>query len=330
MTRSRTHSAGPGRVWAIVLAGGEGKRLAPLTRAVYGHQVAKQFAALGTSRSFLQETMDRIRPLIPPARTLVVVSQADAPLAADQLLGFPGVQIVLQPTNRGTTVGVLLPLAHVLAQDPDALVAIFPCDHRFRRERVFLEALRQALIVARTARRGVVLLGAAPESAAPDLGWILPGRASPERVRSRPVKRFVEKPSPDVCWDLLRQGALWNTLIIAARARCLWRAARRHAPQVALPMVRYAATLGTARSEQLLAEVYARLPASDLSRNILQHARGLRVVPLVDSGWCDCGTPERLFQTLGPLESERLRRAYEGPGRGAADHAGRHRQPLLA
>jgi mannose-1-phosphate guanylyltransferase len=260
----------------------------------------------------------------------VVVSRADAQVAADQLAGFPGVQIVLQPTNRGTTVGVLLPLAHVLARDPDGVVAIFPCDHRFRRERLFLDAVRRALTAARAARGGVILLGAAPENAAPDLGWILPGRASSDGVRSRTVKRFVEKPSPDACWELLRQGGLWNTLIIAARARSLWRAARRHAPQVTLPLVRYAASLGTARSEQLLAEVYARLPASDLSRDILQHARGLRVVPLVDSGWCDCGTPERLLQTLGPLESTRLRRAYERPGRGADGHAERRRQPLLA
>src|SRR5689334_11977026 len=120
-----------GKLWAIVLAGGEGKRLAALTRAVYGRDVPKQFAALGSKRSFLQETMLRISALVPAARTLVVVSQTHARLADEQLADFPGVEIVLQPANLGTTAGVMLPLAHVLARDPEAIIAIFPCDHRF-------------------------------------------------------------------------------------------------------------------------------------------------------------------------------------------------------
>lgn len=298
-------------MWAIVLAGGEGKRLAALTRAVYGHDVPKQFAALGTQRSFLQETMDRIAPLVPPARTFVVVSEVHARLAADQLAAFADVQLVLQPTNRGTTAGVLLPLAHVLHRDPEALVAVFPCDHRFRRDDLFREAVQRALAVA-AARGRLVLVGARPESAAPDLGWIVPGRAAtPHRLGDRTVRRFVEKPPPEVCAQLLQEGALWNTLVIAARARSLWRAARRRVPRVALPLARYRRALGTASAARILDDIYATLPASDLSKELLQRAGGLRVVPLIDSGWCDCGTPERLFQTLDRLEARRLRSAYE-------------------
>jgi mannose-1-phosphate guanylyltransferase len=297
--------------------------LAALTRAVYGYDMPKQFAALGTGRSFLQETMDRIASLVPPARTFVVVSRAHAKLAAEQLAGFAGVHVVLQPTNLGTTAGVLLPLVHVLHRDPDALVAVFPCDHRFLREEVFRESVQRALFSAGTARGGLVLVGATPESAAPDLGWIVPGRpTASDRLGPRIVRRFVEKPPEQECRELLRQGGLWNTFVIAARGRSLWRAARRYAPQVALPLARYSRSLGTGASERCLDEAYEAIPVSDLSRDVLERARDLRVVPLVDSGWCDCGTPERLFQTVSPREAERLRRAYESWGENRSGRGG--------
>jgi mannose-1-phosphate guanylyltransferase len=305
--KPRSFTAG-GKLWGIVLAGGEGTRLAGLTRAVYGHNVPKPFAALGSDRTFLEETLDRIAPLVPRDRTLVVVSEAHADLAREQLADYPGVRLILQPTNRGTTAGVLLPLVHVLAADPEALVAVFPCDHRFRRKDVFLEAVRAAVAAAREPRAGVTLVGAAPQSAAADLGWIVPRRSRPSTSWRR-VSCFVEKPSSEASWALLRRGGLWNTLVLAARAAVLWRAAERHVPLVAGPLARYRAALPGAAADKLLREIYETLPASDLSRDLLQVARGLRVVPMIDSGWSDCGTPERLFGWLGPREARRLRLA---------------------
>jgi mannose-1-phosphate guanylyltransferase len=268
--------------------------------------VPKQFAALGRERTFLQETMDRIAPLVSPARTVVVVSQTHAGLTARQLAGYPGTRIVLQPRNTGTTAGVLLPLAHILAEDPKAVVTIFPCDHRFRRQAAFVAAVRRAVSAARDTRGGIVLVGAAPESALDDLGWIVPGRAR-ARGRSVSVRRFVEKPPQELTWELLRHGGLWNTMMIAARAPALWKAVLRHAPAVAAPLARYVKAIGTSKADEVLGEIYLRLPSSDLSEDVLQVTRGLHVVRLIDSGWCDCGTPERLFDSLAPAEAERLR-----------------------
>jgi mannose-1-phosphate guanylyltransferase len=325
-TRSRRRRGAGGRLWAIVLAGGEGSRLAPLTRAVYGWDLPKQFAALGDERSFLQQTMDRIAPLVPLARTVVVVSQGHARLAETQLGGYPGTRLVLQPANTGTTAGVLLPLAHILAADPTALVTIFPCDHRFRRPTAFLTAVRRAVSAARDSRGGIVLIGATPESALADLGWIVPGRA-PAGRHALGVKCFVEKPRQERIWELLHQGGLWNTMVIAARGRALWKAVHRHVPAVAGPLGRYAETIGTPRAEEVLGQVYLRLPSSDLSEDVLQVARGLEVVPMVDSGWSDCGTPERLFRSLDRAESDRLRQACRRRSVGGLDGSRRWRVP---
>jgi len=87
-TRFRTTGT-PGddteRLWAIVLAAGDGKRLAPLTRALYGRELPKQFAVLHRGRSLLQTTMDRVAPLVPPERTVVVVGRAHEGLARRQI-----------------------------------------------------------------------------------------------------------------------------------------------------------------------------------------------------------------------------------------------------
>src|SRR5437870_2584846 len=98
------------RLRAIVLAGGEGSRLAPLTRRIYGVPVPKQFASLTGERTLLQQTLARISPLFPPARTLVVAPRSHAGTALTQLGLHPGVDLLLQPANRGTGPGILLPL----------------------------------------------------------------------------------------------------------------------------------------------------------------------------------------------------------------------------
>lgn len=145
------------RLWTIVLAAGEGARLAPLTERLYGAPLPKQFAVLAGDRSLLQATVDRLMPLVPPSRTVIVVPVAHEALAREQACkryGSAGpVRIVAQPANRGTGPGVMLPLAHVLALDPGARVIVTPSDHHYRDA----EALRSSRAVLENANElGVV------------------------------------------------------------------------------------------------------------------------------------------------------------------------------
>lgn len=109
----------------------------------------------------------------------------------------------MQPCNRGTAAGVLLPLFAVLARDREARIALFPSDHHVQSEGTLRIAIQQALEGIRDGSGEVALLGMTPDAAVSDYGWILP---EPGPGRLRRVQRFVEKPEPPVCAELLADG----------------------------------------------------------------------------------------------------------------------------
>jgi mannose-1-phosphate guanylyltransferase len=292
-TRPRRANA----LWSIVLAAGQGKRLAPITRALCGRWLPKQYVALTTRRTLIQETVERVAPLVPPMRTVAVVSEQDQAIARTQLADYPGVEIVPQPQDRGTAAGLLLGLAHVRARDPQADVAIFPADHHVQFPLAWANALRQTRFAAHIASSGIALMGAPADRPATDLGWIVPGARLSATFASE-VREFVEKPPFEQARRLLSAGGLWNTMVVVGRVSALWRLARGHIPAVTQHFERYLAALSNRRAYQLLTLHYQRMPVADLSRHVLQVASGLAVVPVVGSGWFDCGTPERLTDWL--------------------------------
>jgi mannose-1-phosphate guanylyltransferase len=304
------------REWAIVLAAGEGQRLARVTRALYGRDVPKQFAALDGEQTMLQQTMARAARLTSVARTLVVVAGSQGALAREQLAICPGARLVEQPRNAGTLAGLLLPLAHVLHETPDASVVVYPSDHHVGRLAPFVASIRDALAAIARAPARVVLVGASADRPATDLGWILPGHTLAPGEGVRAVECFVEKPAPSSAAHLLASGALWNTLVIAMDGAAFWDGALSAQPALARPFERYRASVGTAREPDVLREIYAELPTLDLSRDFLAKRPGLGVVELSDAGWSDCGTPERLFETLS--HAGNLERLLARLGAGAA------------
>src|SRR5690242_13068677 len=107
------NGAAVSNTWGIVLAGGSGRRLAPLTTRLYGEAIPKQFAVLCGRRSLLQQTIRRMSSLIPPSRIVVVVPRDHDELARAQLASFQDTHVITQPEDRGTGPGLALPLAWI-------------------------------------------------------------------------------------------------------------------------------------------------------------------------------------------------------------------------
>jgi mannose-1-phosphate guanylyltransferase len=289
--------------WAIVLAAGEGSRLRELTTAS-GIATPKQFCSLRGGRSLLGDALARAARIVPRKRIVVVVAEEHQRFWERDLAGFPAENIVVQPRNRGTAAGILLPALAVLERDPEARLAFLPSDHFVAKEYVLESALRLALESLDETDGSLTLLGITPDSPESGYGWIVP--AASNRLL-RPVERFVEKPEPRTTLELFAAGALWNSFLFAVDGRALLRLYREHLPKM-LDAFHHAYAATDARSTHLAA-LYATLEASDFSRDLLQGERErLRLEIVPPCGWTDLGTPARVAACLAAFRVEPLLR----------------------
>lgn len=284
--------------YVIILAGGEGRRLASLTRALYGSDLPKQFAVLAGERSLLQTTIERATALTTLDRISVVVTAHHEALAREQLAPYLGVDLVVQPRNLDTGPGMLLPLVRILARAPTARVVFLPSDHYIANVEPIHRALRGASRGALAER--IALVGVAPTGPEIEYGWIVRGARIP-RSTAHEVSHFREKPTPTEADALWQAAGLWNTFIQTGPAHTFWGLATRHMPRHAAALARYATADGS-EERMLLEEVYRAMPSANFSCEVLARAGSLAVLPVAGSGWSDWGSPARVFASLAGTE----------------------------
>jgi mannose-1-phosphate guanylyltransferase len=286
------------QAWAVVLAAGDGTRLAALTTDERGHSVPKQFCSLQGHGSLLEDAVRRAGRVTRRDRICVIVADHHRRYWQRALAGFPAENVFVQPRNRGTANGILLSTLCVLARDPQARLIFLPADHFVRDERSMSRSLRALAALPRHHPAELLLLGIEPDQADPDLGYIVPGDClAPGTHR---VARFAEKPPLDVAQALLMEGALWNSFIFAAHGRTMLELLRARLPACveALSQVVAAPSCDTAPG-RALRERYEHLPSADFSRSVIEGAENrLRVLKSPHCGWSDLGTPKRVAATL--------------------------------
>ncbi len=293
--RSTQHGlAGSARPWVVILAAGEGKRLRSLTRDGRGTVVPKQYWRFGGENSMLSSTLLRARHLTTPDRIVAVVDSRHDVWWKEQLRELPRDNVIVQPFNRGTAAGILLPMLHVYRRDPDARAVVFPSDHGVEHEDRLWVALWRALLAVKYEPEHLVLLGMEPDAPHPELGWIIPK----DQAEVAPVVAFVEKPDSDGARSLFESGALCSSFMFAGTARAVLRAIDRSEP--ALLQLFLEEMLDSSFGEhKRLAALYELLPEVDFSRHVLpMFPEALRVLRVQDCGWTDLGTPERLWRWL--------------------------------
>jgi mannose-1-phosphate guanylyltransferase len=193
-------------VWALVLAGGEGKRLHALTTRPGGTPVPKQFCSLRGERSLIEEAIARGSALVDTERICVIVGAAHRHwwLQSAALKRLPANNLIVQPRGRGTAVGILYAVLHIATKDPDAVIVLLPSDHHVADEGALRESLVAALQRTRQGAGSPVLLGLEPDRADTELGYIVPGARDPSGGYR--VRRFVEKPDISAARALVDGG----------------------------------------------------------------------------------------------------------------------------
>jgi mannose-1-phosphate guanylyltransferase len=296
------------RTWALVLAAGDGTRLASLTTDASGRSVPKQFCSLNGGRSLLEDALHRARRIVPRDRLCAIVAADHRRYWQRTLWALPASNVIVQPRNCGTANGILLAVLSILERDPLARIVFLPADHHVRDESALGGSLREAATLLTRNPDGLALIGIEPEEADPELGYIVPGARL--RDGTRAVERFVEKPEVNVARQLLAGGALWNSFIFAAGGPALIGMLRERMADAVDAMATALARDARLGTRTALDELYRDLPLIDFSRGVVQSAEAqLRVITAPACGWSDLGTPKRVADALKRLEHERLERA---------------------
>ena len=291
--------AGSGAFWAVIPAGGAGTRLWPLSRAAQ----PKFLLALTGDRSLLQATADRLAPLAPPERTLVVCGGAHAPSIARQLPEVPAGNILVEPMPKGSGPAIALAAALIARQDPTAVMGSFAADHDVRHPDAFLAAVATARSAAEAG--WLVTIGLTPTSPHTGYGYIertdevIP---LPDRKHGAPpayhAARFVEKPDRARAEAFLASGRFcWNASMFLWRVDTLLGELARLQPALAAGIAEIAAAWETPAAEATLARVWPTLPEVTIDHGVMEHADRIAVVP-AELGWSDIGDWHGLGELL--------------------------------
>lgn len=272
-----------------------------------GDALPKQYVYFGGTRSLLEQTFDRVERLLPPERVFTVAGHSHLQFAEarDQLeCRIPGT-VILQPENKETAPGLLLPLLYLEARYPDAVVGVFPSDHCIDREGLFMGYVDLAFRMVEINSTSLVLLGVEPQHVEREYGYIIPSPVGPSRPLSgaRRVLRFVEKPTPDSAQELAERGGLWNTMVMAFRPKTVLDVVARVAPSLRRAFDRIRRAIGTPQEHGVVEDVYRNLEPVNFSRTVLEAIPGRRspsllVLPVRGVGWSDWGSEQRILSAL--------------------------------
>jgi len=271
-------------VYAVVLAGGGGTRLWPLSRP----ERPKPFLRLLGDGTLIQQTVARLSPLVSPQDVYVVTDRRHLPLVAEQLPDVPELNVLAEPIGRNTAVAVAL-AAEGIARPDDEVMIVLPADAHVADEAGFRDALAAAAEVARGG--SLVTLGVTPDRPETGYGYVL-ARPPAREVAGRPtfaVDRFVEKPTAEGAAELIATGlASWNAGIFAWTGATIRESLERYAPDIVGPL---RAVFGADGPHDLDAE-YPGLRATSIDYAVMEPASiagGVAVVPM-DVGWSDLGS----------------------------------------
>ena len=282
------------RRWGVILAGGDGKRLLPLTRQITGDERPKQFCALTGEETLLDQTRRRVARTVPRGQTLLVLTRTHERFYSSQVAGIAAGRLVVQPYNHGTAPAIAWSLIRLRRADPDGLVAFFPSDHHFGDDDAFVVSIESAFRQAESDAARVVLLGVTPNAPEESYGWIEPGKPLASSGVFQ-VRRFWEKPSRKIASQLMRRGCLWNSFIMIGRISTFLSLIRKTLPSLLTAL--------ESRDDGALSGSYSSIPAANFSSDVLAACpAALSVLRAPALGWSDLGEPQRVLSVIKSRE----------------------------
>lgn len=291
---------------ALVLAGGEGKRLRPFIHLLRRDLLPKQYVNFIGRRSMLEHTIARAEKIAPRRNVFTIINKSHLVFAdVRRQIGnrHPGT-VIVQPQNRETAPGILLALMHIVKRHPNSLVTILPSDHFVLEEDELVKPLKAAGRWVKRDPSRLALIGIEPDRDESEYGYIVP-RRSPKRRGDRvfEISSFVEKPDYHTAQRLARDGALWNTMIMVAKTGTLLELMRCLLPALFDAFQAVYNAIGTPDEQMVAEDIYEKLPPINFSKEILEPAARspfakLVTLPVRDVLWSDWGSECRIMEVL--------------------------------
>jgi mannose-1-phosphate guanylyltransferase len=281
-------------LYAVIMAGGVGSRLWPRSRWAS----PKQFLDLIGSQTMIQETVERIEPLIPLERVLTVVSQEHTETVRTQVPGLPEENILVEPGPRGTAPCIGLAAVVLQRRDPEAIMAVCPADHVIVEGAGFRRAIRAG---AELAQEGyLVTLGIAADHPHTGYGYIQRGSRLGERngLPTYQVQRFTEKPDAEQAQRFVdSQEYYWNGGIFVWKAATILAEMDNLLPSLYTGLQQVIQDWDSTRRREVLTAVWDHVPRTTIDYGVMEKAKQVAVVP-VDIGWDDVGNWSTLSKLL--------------------------------
>jgi mannose-1-phosphate guanylyltransferase len=281
-------------LYALIMAGGTGSRLWPLSR----EDRPKQLLPLIGERTMFQVAVERLAPLFTPARIFVVAGRKHMDLLKAQDSGIPDENFVVEPMGRGTAPAIALGAIHLRRRDPDAIMAVLTADHHIADEAGFRRVLAAAAQVA--GRGHLVTLGVTPDYPATGYGYIERGETveSVDNMLAYSVVAFREKPSAIVAERFLADGRhSWNSGMFIWRVDRFLVELARTMPEFSTQLEQIDRALGGAEEAETLAAIWPRVASQTVDYGVMEKARDVVVIP-IDIGWSDVGSWASLMEIL--------------------------------
>ncbi len=285
--------------FAVIMAGGGGTRLWPISRKKH----PKHVLPLLGERTLFQSSLDRLKGFIPAERILVVTTSSQAEELKKQAPQLSQENFLIEPEPRGTASVVGLAAVVIKKFDPEAVMIVLTSDHYIRNDDLFRLVMRAAVQVAQ--KKYLVTLGISPTFPATGYGYIKRDAALPEKFEY-PVYRvlqFIEKPDEAKARIMLASGDhSWNSGMFIWRVDRILDEFTRQMPELKKSLDRIGAAWGSPEMNAVLLSEWPRLKPETIDYGIMEHATDVAVLPAGGLDWSDVGSWDSLFDVLLPDE----------------------------
>jgi mannose-1-phosphate guanylyltransferase len=276
--------------YGLIMAGGRGTRFWPRSRKRNAKQVLRFFG----ERSLIQQTVDRLKAVIPPENIWIVTNEYLRAEISTQLPEVPKQQIIAEPAQRNTAPCIAL-TAKILADiDPKAVMGVFPADHLILKESRFRNFVKAAFRAAEADK--VVVLGLQPRWAETGYGYIeFPKKSTPGGTDTLPVTSFREKPDGKTAKKFVKRGNFyWNAGMFFWRPSIVLELMRHHQPKTAT-LLDGLPTFGSRQFTKKLSEIYPNCENISVDYALIEKTEKVEGLALDDIGWNDVGSWDAVY-----------------------------------